>query len=368
MKLGLKNLFQEKTKLAISVGGIACALLLILILGGIFTGFERQATAYIINSKASLWVMQKGVANMHMANTVLPAGRRDAIIAVPGVRRVAAILYLSGYIKIKGAKTLSYVVGYDRGEFTGGPWSMAKGKKDLSDDQVILAESLAAKRGVGVGDTITVLGRRMEIAGLSRETFSMANTITFVNRDAMESMIHAPGRRSYFLVSVDRGRNPGKVAAKIEQRVGGVNAMTAPAFAQSERRLIRQMGIDMINAMSVIGFIIGVMVVGLTIFTATLEKSRDYGILKAVGAARWRLYLIVFEQALISVALGFIAGLGLAVGARLVIERLFPEMQLAFAPGDIAKAAIAMVAIAILASYVPIRRVAKLDPMIVFKS
>ena len=144
--------------------------------------------------------------------------------------------------------------------------------------------------------------------------------------------------------------------------------MTAPAFVASERVLIKQMGIDIINAMSVVGFIIANMVVGLTIFTATLEKSRDYGVLKAVGAARWRLYRMVFEQALITVTLGFAVGYMLALAVRALILRLAPEMQLAFTLGEVGKAAAAIAAIAVIASYIPIRRVAKLDPMTVFKA
>lgn len=368
MRFALKNLFQEKIKLAISVGGVAFSLLLVLILGAVFAGIDRQATGYIRESRASVWVMQKGVANMHMASSMLPAATQERIEGTEGVSRVSAILYASGYIKIKGKKNLSFVVGFDSREDAGGPWVMARGKSEPGHNEVVIDEQLAAKRGVGIGDRISVLGRKMRIVGLSRETFSLANTVTFVDRADMQEMMRAPGGRSYFLVAVESGQSPRAVAERIENRVPGVNALTVHEFVAGEAALIRQMGIDIINAMSIIGFIIGIMVVGLTIFTSTLEKSRDYAILKAVGAARGRLYGAVFTQAFISVALGGAAGGILALATRAVIEHLAPEMPLVFAVSDVSRAAAAMVAVAVLASYMPIRRVAKVDPMSVFKS
>lgn len=368
LRFAVKNLFQAKVKLAISIGGIAFALLLILVLGAIFAGLNHQATAYIRESRASVWVMQKGVANMHMANTILPSSIEKKILDTRGVSSVSAILYVSGFLKIKGVKSLSYVVGYDPGEDAGGPWAMARGKSKPAHDEIIIDEELAAKRRVGVGDKISVLGRKMRIVGLSRETFSMANTVTFVNRNDMEIMMRAPDQRSYFLVMTKPGQGAAAVAKRIESRVAGANVMTTTAFLSSEAKLIRQMGIDIINAMSIIGFIIGIMIVGLTIYTSTLEKSRDFAILKAVGAARSRLYAAVFAQALISVALGGALGWLLALATRAIIERLVPEMPLVFAAADVGRVAVAMVGVAILSSYLPIRRVAGVDPMSVFKS
>ena len=52
IRLAFRNLFQNKARLAISIGGVALALLLILSLDAVFTGVERQVTAYIENSGA----------------------------------------------------------------------------------------------------------------------------------------------------------------------------------------------------------------------------------------------------------------------------------------------------------------------------
>ena len=71
-RLAFRNLFQNKIRLVISIGGVALALLLILSLDAIFTGVERQITAYINHSGADIFVSQSNVRNMHMAASSLP--------------------------------------------------------------------------------------------------------------------------------------------------------------------------------------------------------------------------------------------------------------------------------------------------------
>ena len=72
IRLAFRNLFQNKARLVISVGGVALALLLILSLDAVFTGVERQVTAYIDSSGADIMVAQSDVRNMHMASSSLP--------------------------------------------------------------------------------------------------------------------------------------------------------------------------------------------------------------------------------------------------------------------------------------------------------
>ncbi len=368
MAISIKNLLKEPGRFLISIGGVAFALLLILVLGGVFAGTERQATAFMNDSGVDVWVMQKGVSNMHMATSMMPESRRKEISRMDHVETVSQILYTSGALKINDKKTFSFIVGFDPSEETGGPWKMAEGKTDIDSDEVIIDEALAKKRGVEIGDEISVLGKKLTIAGLSVDTFSLANTIAFIKLSKLEKIMRARKKKSYFLVKLDDPKNRHAVAKKIKNEVTNVNTLTTAAFVASDKQMIKQMGVGIINAMSTIGFIIGIMVVGLTIFTATLDKSRDYGVLKAIGASRYQLYRIVFEQSVICVVLGFFAGWLLALGTKAAVEYYMPEIELLFSSADIVRAGAAMILIAILASYIPIRRIAGIDPMIVFKS
>src|SRR5512146_115313 len=98
--LAHRNLFQNRARLLISVGGVALALMLILSLDAIFAGVERQVTAYIRHSGADVFVAQSGVRNMHMAASSLAAGVADQVAMQPGVASVTLILYLTNMIVV----------------------------------------------------------------------------------------------------------------------------------------------------------------------------------------------------------------------------------------------------------------------------
>ena len=72
MSLARRNLFQDKTRLALSVGGVALAVMLILIMNGFLAGMNRQITSYLDHSDGSIIVAQKGISNLLGATSLLP--------------------------------------------------------------------------------------------------------------------------------------------------------------------------------------------------------------------------------------------------------------------------------------------------------
>lgn len=365
MNIGSRNLWREKTRLIVSVGGLAVAVVLIMLLNGVFAGTESQVTAYIRESPdADVWAMQSGVNNMHMATSSLPADLARRLTRVPGVRGVSRIQYMTATLKLAGERQFTYLVGFDPTARAGGPWKMAEGTSQLRPGQVVLDETLAAKRGLRVGDQVSILGRRFRVAGLSAETFSLASTFTFIRDDDFTRITRIPGRVSFLLIDADRPA--AQVARSIKDRLPAVNALPRADMVESEAGLIRQMGIDLVNIMAIIGFIIGALIVGLTVYTLTVQRTRDFGILKAVGAGRWRLYRIVLEQSALCVLLGFAAGVLLSYGLSALIEAWFPELKIVYSRGLLIQAALALIIMGLVASYMPARRVAGLDPAGVF--
>src|SRR3990172_6474742 len=93
-----KNMFQEKTRLLISVTGVAFALLLVLALEGLVAGAMEQITAYINNTGAEAYAAQPGVRTMHMSGSALPLSKLGEVRRADGVARAEPILYTSSAI------------------------------------------------------------------------------------------------------------------------------------------------------------------------------------------------------------------------------------------------------------------------------
>ena len=89
-------------------------------------------------------------------------------------------------------------------------------------------------------------------------------------------------------------------------RCPDTTVQTRAEFARQEANVVRDMASDVMQIMTVIGFLIALAVIGLTLFTATLAKLREYGVVKALGAGSGRLAATVAAQAAWSVALGLV--------------------------------------------------------------
>lgn len=108
--------------------------------------------------------------------------------------------------------------------------------------------------------------------------------------------------------------------------------------------------------------------IGLTIFTSTIEKAKEYGILKTIGLKNRQLYVIVLEQALTAAVIGFGLGATLAYALSPVITNAVPQVITQIRLFDLAWIFILTMLMAVAASYVPMRRLNKTDPAEVFSA
>ncbi|HRQ41587.1 MAG TPA: FtsX-like permease family protein [Chloroflexota bacterium] len=368
-KLAWRNLMHERTRLAISVGGVALAVLLILVMAGVFAGSEEHAVAYIKNQPAPLWLMQQGVENLHMSSSILPPETVRQARQVEGVAETVGLLYAGGSVDMGETQVASYIFAVDGAAPFGGPWRLVEGTGDLGLDEVVLDRDLAARYGLGLGDTVNLMGYELTIAGLSQGTFGIATSITFVNKQALAALMGvSPQAASYVLVQTEPDANVEQVAASVRAAVPDANLLTQAAFIASDQAMIRQMGTDIIRAMSGVAYMVGLLVIALTVYTATVERAHEYGVLKAIGANTGDLLRVVLAQASISTGLGYVAGVGLSYGVAALVGRLFPEMLILIEPGLWLRQLPVLAVITTLAALLPLGRISRLDPMVVFRA
>ena len=154
---------------------------------------------------------------------------------------------------------------------------------------------------------------------------------------------------------------------KIEGQTG-LSVLTREALAANMRGFLGTFMLPLLTAGVIMGFLVGSVTIGITLYTAVLEKFKEYGTLKALGATGWFLYAILLKQALISWAIGTAAGLILGVSANQVINRWVPGMT-ATLDGSIAiQTALAGLLMAVLSTGLPMWRLSRLDPMEAFRS
>jgi putative ABC transport system permease protein len=367
--LAWRNLVREKTRLAISAVGVALALVLILVIAGIFAGSEEFAIAYIKNEPAPIWLMQAGVENMHMSSSYLAPQTAAMVSQVAGVRDATGVLYVGANLDVGDDSIIGYFIGVDPDAPIGGPWQLVEGSQRLARGDIIVDYVLAQRYGLKVGDTVSMFGSNLTIAGLSRGNFGIGSSFAFVNKETLAALASAPpDSASFVLVRPQDGVDPKVLAERLQTEVPGIHVELQSAFAESDRELIRQMGEDIIRAMNIIAYIVGLLVIAFTIYTATLERAREYGMLKALGASFPKLAIVVLAQSFISSALGTILGIGAAFGVAALVTRVSPDMLVLIEPANVIRQLPTLALVTALASLLPMIRIASQDAMIVFKA
>jgi putative ABC transport system permease protein len=365
--LARRNLSQNRVRLTASIGGVALALSLVLALDAIFAGVSNQLTAYIDRAGADVWVSQAGVRNLHMVASFVPASVTAEVQAVDGVADVTPILEATDSIAAGEERAVVYVVGLPTGATMGGPWDVVEGSSEVHPGEVVVDQGFARRADVRIGDSVTILGGEARIIGLSEGTASLVNAVAFVSIDDFRAARGGASIASFVLVRTSPGANPDVVATAIERDVPGVTAQSRTAFADQERQLVMDMSADVISIMNAVGFIVGLMVVALTIYVATLSRRREFGALKAIGAPNRFLYRVVLTQAVLSVLIGFAVGVALTSVLGFVVPRTGLDLELSITVASLAKVGAVAAVIAGCAAVLPIRDIAGLDPAVVFR-
>jgi putative ABC transport system permease protein len=364
--LAWRNLKQSRTQFILGVGGVALALLLMLSLDALLASSEEDLVAYIEQSGADIFVSQEGVKNMHMASSAITW--RDMALArdASGVVSASPILYTTTLLKTDEASVLSYIIGFDPGEPLGGPVEVVAGTAEVTNDEVIIDEAVARSQKLVLGDEVEMMGQTFTIVGLTRGLTNIVNSISFIHLQDFQKL-RGDKVISYALLDVASNQDVAQVVAEINGRNDHVLALSAADFSREERQIVKDMSVEILNIMNLSGFLIGLAVTALTLYTSTLRKRQEYGVLKAIGAKNRHLYTVVAVQAALSLVLGFAVAISLVWLLGLVVPFLSPGMGLTLTQTGVTRVLAASLFIGIFAALVPAWQLARLDPADVFR-
>lgn len=188
----------------------------------------------------------------------------------------------------------------------------------------------------------------------------------FLRKEAAEDLLLASGATSYLLLTTTTGADLNGILRRLND-LSGVNALTIREMAANDLKLFAKIFSAPLKLMVGIAFLVGTMIVGLVIYTITVERQREYGVIKAIGAPNRVLYKVVLSQALVAALMGAITGVFLAYGVSQWIMTVRPQFLIVFDPYDVGRALLAGLGMALAAALFPARVVAGLEPAEVFR-
>ncbi len=357
--LARRNLMADPRRLVASAGAVGLAIMLILLLDGLWAGIKANVTTYEDNVGADLYVAQPGTRNFYGAISVIPSSTVEVVAADPDVDWAVPVRAFFSIIELHTKKIATFVVGSLPGD-RGGAWDVSNGRVPVDDDEVAIGTVLAKRHGLAIGDTIDIMGRRFTIVGTTADAF-MAS-FAFMSHTATDALLSAPGTTSFVLVGTDR---PDAVRARLD--AAGYSVLDRDELATNDLALVaRAYGVPL-RVMIGVAFAIGSLVIALASYTAIAERSREYGIVKAIGAGGRYLLLLALQQTLMIATVGLAAGGLLFLAGRALITSVRPQFVVVATSGGVARAVGAALLMGAVAAVIPARRLARLAPATAYR-
>jgi len=315
-----KMLFHDR---AAALGSIAGVVAIVFLVGQqltIFFGLLSYMSGLADRSGADIWILAKNADNVNSTAT-LPMAFRDRAAGIRGVRRVSPLVLAGGSLKrLDGNTQAVQVVGLERPVMAGGPNRFDVGSvQDLLDGEGISVDrlDLSILGNPRIGTVLTINEKRVRVAAFTRGQRGFAGTLVYTNSEKAREIAGLPGDRcTDLLVSVEPGVSVQAMIPPLKRALPRTEVFSTGDLSLLTRLYyLRNTGIGTSFFFSTaIGALVGLVIITLTMYTNVLNKTRDYAMLRALGARRRDVLWIVFLQALYIAAIGILIGFSMLAG------------------------------------------------------
>ncbi|MCB1567263.1 MAG: ABC transporter permease [Xanthomonadales bacterium] len=370
--LAWRNLAHDRTRLVATLVGIAFSVVLMGAQLGLLIGFSQTASTLVDHIDADLWVIPLGTTNADIAGR-MPERRRFEALSVPGVASINELMVqFAFWRKPDGGRESVIITGFSMASGRGAPWAMVEG--EVSDlqvaDGIIIDRLYMKKLGVtAIGQEIDINNRRARVVGFTQgiRTFTQSPYV-FTTHDRAQSLtLGRNDETTYLLVKLVAEADTETVRTALAERLPWVEVLTRAQFArrtQAYWMITTGAGAALLLAAS-LGLIVGIVIVGQTLYASTLDRLAEYATLRAIGADHRYLNRVILQQASISAALGF--ALGLTVTLAMVAYSQTGNVAMALPPWAIVVLGLLTLGMCLAGAWVSIRRVTRIDPTLVFQ-
>lgn len=354
-------LFVRPARLLVAVLGVGVAVMLILLLGGLWSGVQQQVTKFEDHTGAQLVVVSPGTENLFADSSVLSSATTGQVARTPGVSWAAPIRTLYTIVDLHGGKAAAALVGARPGQ-PGSPWALAEGSAPAEDTEVAIDEGFAERHGLAVGDRVPITGKDFRVVGLTSDSGMFMTPLIFVTERAASELLQSPDTVGSVLVGTSQ---PKETADRLRAR--GLTVRSIGDLREAGLRLSTQIYGSPLRLMVAVAFLAGTLLVALSGYTVIIEHQRELGVLKALGATNRRLASLALTQTLTLAAAGGVAGLGLLFAVIPLIGAWRPQFPIVVTGGSLVTTALTVLGMAVLAAGVPVRRLSRLDAATAFR-
>src|SRR5579884_3785959 len=323
-KMIVANLVHRPIRSVISIIAVAVEVILILMIVGLALGILDDNRARQVGIGADLTVRPPNSSNLGaFGGAPVPIKVADILRKQPHVVAVSPMV-----MQVVSTTNIEVINGMDLDSFqaVGGPLRYLSGGPFQGPDDMIVDDVYAASSKVHVGDHVSVLNHTFRVCGIIPHGRGARR---FIPITTMQELIGAQNKASMFYVKLDNPLNTDAVVAQLKT-IPGMESYNILSINQwlSATSADNIPGLNIfIKVVIGIAVIIGFIVIFQSMYTAVMERTREIGILKSLGASKSYVVRVVLRETLLLAIAGTIAGIGFSYLVAFTIRRVVPTLQ-----------------------------------------
>ncbi|HLE19449.1 MAG TPA: ABC transporter permease [Syntrophales bacterium] len=369
--LALKTLFHEKVRLFITVIGITVSTVLAITQIGMYFGFMGDATAIIRHTDADIFIVSKNVPNVDFAKP-FPEERANRVKAFSDLLWVEKIVLTWGFLKLaNGGQEQVQIIGFNPDTGIGKPWRMSAGMAyDVKGGRYMILDKTSESRlgGLVTGSVWELNEKRFRLVGLSDGIKSFTTSpLVFMSYNSAQSLVGNEGQTSFIVAKVKDKERLKSIVRDLQAMMKENDVYTRNGFIyKTVMYWTVQTGMGMAFFLTaLLGLMVGGAIVGQTIYANTMEHLKEYGTLKALGADNMDIDIIIFSQTGISAVIGYVTGGAITLLSQNSLEKAGVTIYLS--PLILSVLFVMVLLTCLFSAYFSIRKVRRLDPVMVFR-
>ncbi|MDR3727852.1 MAG: ABC transporter permease [Terracidiphilus sp.] len=359
-KLVFANLLHRPLRAIISVLAVAIEVIMILSIVGIFMGMLNDQKQRTNGIGADLTLRPSNASYMNgVGGAPMPVKNAEAIRRLPHVAVVSPVIQ-----NLTTAGKVEVLYGIDYPSFNAlKPFVFIEGGPFKAPYDVIVDDVFASSDGhYHVGDTITMMNHPFRISGIVEHGKGGRKLLPI---DTMGQMMGADGKSSLFYIKCDDPENDETVIKEIHATKGlednQVQTMEEWLSMMTPDKLPGfNIALDVVTGIAVI---VGFLVIFQSMYTAILERTREIGILKSMGASKLAIISMVLRETALMAVVGVLVGIAGTYGVKLLIMHMFPTQHFDITGAWIVRGALIAFAGALCGALYPAWMASRKDPI-----
>jgi ABC-type antimicrobial peptide transport system permease subunit len=358
--MAVQSLWQRSIRTGLTLSVIAVTVGAIMAMQAMLNGLSRSMNEMALGADAEIMVRQANVADT--STSAIDEKYSDKISAMPEIAGTSGVLFTA--IMMPENAGFFIIQGYGPNEFAINRFKIIEGQQLTGNRQIIIGRTMADALKKGIGESIVLSGSRFKIVGIYESSIGweeLGGVITL--RDAQVFM----GRPRKVTMIAIKLKDPGQASHVVEQinnAIPDVHAALSGEFASQMPDF--EASNAMMAAISALTIVVGGLGVMNTMLMAVLERTREIGVLRALGWRRRNVLDLILRESLLLALLGNLVGILIAflLAYSLKLSPVYGGMlEPIWSTGIFSRAFIISILLGLLGGVYPAFRATRLQPV-----